>query len=121
MAFKMSLSVTMAHTSPVWGLLNLLGRMVLSTNWSAPNHQASYGQAGSSVKIKSGLKRMSDRTLETKLSRFLLSYKTALYTTTEITPAELLKKEVTENLDRLRLSTSTTVLLGQDHQKFHHG
>ena len=30
------LIVTMTHASPVWSLLNLLGRMVLSTNWSTP-------------------------------------------------------------------------------------
>ena len=35
--FHISLSATMAHASLVWSLLNLLGRMILSTNWSAPN------------------------------------------------------------------------------------
>ena len=35
-AFQIFLSVIMTHALPVWSLLNLLGRMVLSTNWSAP-------------------------------------------------------------------------------------
>ena len=63
---QISLSVTMAHASPVWSLLNLLGRMVLSTNWSTSN-----GQAESAVKIVKSGQEMSGETLETKLSRFL--------------------------------------------------
>ena len=88
----------------------------------SPYHQASNGRAESSVKIvKSGLRRISGGTLETKLSRFLLSYWTTLHTTTGVTPAELpIKKKLRTNLDWLRPSTSTIVLLSQDHQKFHH-
>ena len=87
-----------------------------------PYHQASNGQAESAVKIvKNGLGRMSVRTLETKLSHFLLSYRTTLHLTTGVIPAELLMKRKSQtNLDRLRPSTSTPVLLSQNHQKFHH-
>ena len=96
--------------------------MVLSTNWSVPWHQASNGQAESSVRIvKSGLRRMSGGTLETKLSWFLFSYRTIPHTTNGVIPAELqVKRKFQTNLDRLRPSTSTTELLSQDHQKFHH-
>ena len=63
---------------------------------------------------------MSGRTLETKLSRFQLSYRTTPHITTGVTPAELLMKmKLQTNLFRLRPSTSTTVLLNQDHQKFY--
>ena len=88
----------------------------------SPYHQALNGQAESSAKIvKSGLRRMSVGTLETKLSRFLLSYRTTPHTTTGVTPAELLmKRKLQTNLDRSRPSPSTTVLFSQDHQKFHH-
>ena len=84
-------------------------------------HQASNDQAESSVKIvKSGLRMMSGGTLETKLSRFLFSYWSTPHTTTGVTPAELLiKRKLQTNIDWLRPSTSTTVLLSQD-QKFHH-
>lgn len=82
-------------------------------------HQASNGQAESSVKlVKSRLRRMSGGTLETRLSWFLLSYSKTLHTTTGVRPAELLmKRKLQSNLDRLRPSTSTTVFLSQDHQK----
>ena len=51
-----------------------------------PYHQASNSLAESLVKIvKSGLRRISGGTLETKLSRFLLSYKTTPHTTTGVT------------------------------------
>ena len=75
--------------------------------------QASNGQAESLVKIvKSRLRNMSDGTLETKLSRFQLFYRTTPYTTNGVTPAELLiKRKLQINLDRLRPSTSTTILL----------
>ena len=64
---------------------------------------------------------MSGGTLETKLSQFLLSNSTTPYTTTGVTPAELLmKRKLQINLDRLRPSTSNTVHFSQDHQKFHH-
>ena len=76
-------------------------------------HQASNDQAKSVVKIvENGLRRMSGGTLKTKLSRFLLSYRTTPHNTTGVTLAELLKKmKLQTNLDRLRPSTSATVLL----------
>ena len=79
----------------------------------SPYHQATNSQAESSIKIvKSGLRRMSGGTLETKLSRFLLSYRTTPYATTGVTSAELLmKRKLQTNLDKLKPSTSTTVLL----------
>ena len=87
----------------------------------SPNYQASNGQVESAVKIvKSGLRRMSVGTLETKLSWFLLSYRITPHITTAVTPAELLmKRKLQTNLNRLRPSTSTTVILSQDHQKFY--
>ena len=64
---------------------------------------------------------MSGGTLERKLSRFLLSYRTTPNTSTGAIPAEMLvKRKLQTNLDRLMPSTSTTVLLSQDHLKFHH-
>ena len=84
----------------------------------SPYHQASNGQAESAVKtVKSGLRRMSGETLETKLSWFLLSYRTTPHTTTE---ELLMKRKLQTNLDRLRRYTFTTVLLSQDHQNIHH-
>ena len=58
-------------------------------------HQASNFQAESAVKIdKSGLRRMSGGTLETKLSWFLFSNRTTPHTTIRVTPAD--EKEVTD-------------------------
>ena len=88
----------------------------------SPYYQASNGQTESVLKIvKSVLRRLRGGTQETKLSRFLLTNKTTPQTTTGVTPAELLmKRKLQTNLNRLRPSTSITVLLSQDHQKFHH-
>ena len=83
----------------------------------SPYHQTSNGQAESALKIvKSGLRRISGRTLETKLSRFLLSNRTTPQTTSGVSPVELLmKRNLLTNLDRLRPSTYTSKLLSQDH------
>ena len=79
------------------------------------------GQAESGVKIvKSGPRWISGGTLEIKLSRFLLFYRTTSYTTTRVIPELLMKRKLQTNLEMLKPSTSTTVLLSQDHQKFHH-
>ena len=58
----------------------------------SPYHQTSNGQAESAVKIvKSGLRRISDGTLETKLLRFQFSNR-APHTRTGVTLVELLMK-----------------------------
>jgi len=64
---------------------------------------------------------MSGGTLETKISRFLLTYRTTPHTTTGTTPAELLmKRRLRTNLDRMKPATSTTVYNSQEDQKFFH-
>ena len=60
---------------------------------TAPRHPSSTGLAGRSVSIfKEGMKKMDESgdTVLTKLSRFLLAYRSTPQTTTGVTPAELL-------------------------------
>jgi len=60
---------------------------------TAPRHPSSNGLAERSVRIfKEGMKKMDESgdTVLTKLSRFLLAYRSTPQTTTGVTPAELL-------------------------------
>lgn len=88
----------------------------------SPHHQASNGLAERSVGlVKNGIKKMSGGTLETKISCFLLTYRTMPHTTTGSTPAELLmKRRLRTNLDRMKPATSSVVYNNQECQKFHH-
>ena len=59
----------------------------------APHHPASNGLAERAVRIfKEGFAKMEDGSVQTKLSRFLLSYRTTPHSTTGVPPAELLLK-----------------------------
>ena len=58
-----------------------------------PYHPASNGLAERAVRIfKEGYEKMEDGSVQTKLSRFLLSYRTTPHSTTGVPPAELLMK-----------------------------
>ena len=86
----------------------------------SPYHQASNGQAESLVKIvKIELRRMSGGTLERKLSTVptLLQDNTPYHNWSYT--CRTADKKLQTSLDRLRPSTSTTVLLSQD-TKFYH-
>ena len=59
----------------------------------APYHPASNGLAERAVRIfKEGFEKMEGGSVKTKLSRFLLSYRTTPHSTTGVPPAELLMK-----------------------------
>ena len=59
----------------------------------APYHPASNCLAERAVRIfKEGFEKMEDGTVQTKLSRFLLSHRTTPHSTTGVPPAELLMK-----------------------------
>ena len=60
---------------------------------AAPYHPASNGLAERAVQIfKEGYEKMEGGSVQTKLSRFLLSYHTTPHSTTGVPPAELLMK-----------------------------
>ena len=76
-----------------------------------PRHPASNGQAEALVKVvKSALKRRKEGSLQTRLSRFLLCYRTSPQSTTGRAPAELMfGRALRTSLETLRPSTRTAV------------
>ena len=66
----------------------------------APYHPASNGLAERAVRIFKGYKKMEDGSVQTKLSRFLLSYRTTPHSTSGVEPAELpMKRKLRTHLD----------------------
>ena len=83
---------------------------------SPPRHPASNGQAEVTVKIvKAALKRRHEGSLQTRLARFLLAYRTTPHSTTGRPPAELLNgRHLRTRLDLLRPDLSATVQRRQE-------
>ena len=83
---------------------------------SPPRHPASNGQAEVTVKIvKAALKRRHEGSMQTRLARFLLSYRNTPHSTTGRTPAELLvNRPLRTRLDLLRPDLATTVQRRQE-------
>ena len=91
---------------------------------SAPYHPATNGEAERFVQtFKNAMKaaKCDEGTLETKLARFLLVYRSTPNITTGQSPAELLfHRSLRTRLTLLSPSTSTFVVEKQIQQKFHH-
>ena len=89
---------------------------------SAPYHPASNGLAERAVRVfKEGIKKMGEGSVETKVSRFLLKYRTTSQTTTGETPAELLmNRRLRTHLDLVRPSLAERVRQNQGKQKQQH-
>ena len=77
----------------------------------APYHPASNGLAGRAVGIfKKGYEKIEDGSVQTKLSQFLLSYRTTPHGTNGVPPAELLmKRRLHTQLNRLVPSVANRV------------
>ncbi len=88
----------------------------------APYHPSSNGLAERAVQIfKQGLKKMSEGSLEDRLSRLLFSYRITPHSTTGRSPAELLLgRQLRSRLDLLRPDLSRNVEQRQDRQKLNH-
>ena len=89
---------------------------------SAPLHPSSNGLAERAVQsFKTGMKKMGDGSVETKLSRFLMRYRITPHTTTGASPAELLMKRKPRcRLDLVRPSMENRVRKKQMDQKANH-
>ena len=89
---------------------------------AAPYHPSSNGLAERAVQTcKAALKKMSADTLETKIQRFLLNYRTTLQGTTGIPPAQLLMgRQLRTRLDFVVPDVSKRVQDAQTTQKDHH-
>ena len=88
----------------------------------SPYHPASNGLAERAVRIfKEGYEKMEEGSVQTKLSRFLLSYRTTPHSTTGVPPAELLmKRKLHTQLNRLLPSVANRVRNKQSQQKAAH-
>ena len=69
----------------------------------SPYHLSSNGRVERAARIfKEGMKKMKERTIKTRLARFLFNYCIPPHTTTGVAPAELLlKRRVRTRLDLL--------------------
>ena len=87
-----------------------------------PYHPASNGQAERAVQtLKRSLNRQTGGSLETRVSRFLLSYRVTPHTTTGVPPCELLMRRTLRSLlDCPRPDVSRRVQGAQERQKQHH-
>ena len=92
---------------------------------TAPRHPSSKGLAKRSARIfKGGMKKMDESggTVHTKLSRFLLAYRSTPQTTTGVTPAELLfNRRLRTRLDLIRQDVRRRIEIQQLSQKGQHG
>ena len=89
---------------------------------SSPYHPASNGLAERAVQIlKNGLRKVTQGTLESRLSRVLFKYRITPHTTTGKSPAELLMgRPLRSHLDQLRPDSSLKVRQSQERQKASH-
>lgn len=89
---------------------------------SAPYHQASNGLAERAVQTwKNGLRKVSQGSLETRLSRVLFQYRITPHATTGKSPAELLMgRRLRSHLDQLHPDVARQVRRSQERQKREH-
>ena len=83
--------------------------------FSPPYHPASNGQAESLVRVvKHALKRSTEGSLHTGLSRFLLGYRTTPHSTTGRSPAEFMfGRNLRTRLDHIKPLLQESILLKQ--------
>ena len=89
---------------------------------TSPYHPSSNGLAERAVQtFKSGMKKLTEGSLETRLTRFLFHYCTTPHATTEQSPAELMfGRQLRTRLDLLKPDIGKRVRAHQEHQKRAH-
>ena len=89
---------------------------------SAPYHPSTSGLVERAVQtFKQGMKKQGDGSVDTKLARFLLSYRITPQSTTGESPAQLRwGRSLKSHLDVLRPDIATRVHLAQSRQKKQH-
>lgn len=90
--------------------------------FTAPYHPSSNGLAERAVRtVKHGLKRLTEGSLETRLSRLLLSYRTTPHATTGLTPSEMLmNRRLRTRITQLVPDTQESVIMKQAAMKDKH-
>ena len=101
---------------------NFLSKNGIKHTRVSPYHPASNGQAERAVgAFREGVEKIEEGTMQDTLSRFLLKYRTTPYTTTGVSPAELLiKRKLRTKFDLIVPNTASLVRQKQEHQKQTH-
>lgn len=101
---------------------SFLARNGIKQLTTAPYHPSSNGLAERAVQVvKRGLKKNVSGSLNSRLARTLLSYRTTPHTTTGVTPAELmLGRRPRIRLDLVKPNIAKDVALSQTQSKFRH-
>ena len=94
----------------------------ISHTTSAPYHPASNGLAERAVRtFKEAMRCMEGGSVETRIARFLLKYRTTPHSTTGVAPSQLLMgRRLTTVLDRMRPDVASRVHGRQVQQKANH-
>ena len=84
-----------------------------------PYHPASNGIAERAVQtFKSGMRKLKEGTLDTKVARFLFTYRVTPQSSTGVSPSELMfGRKIRTHLDSLRPDLARKVRLSQERQK----
>ena len=109
-----------SFTSASFG--EFLKRNGIAHSTSSPYHPSSNGLAERAVRtFKEAMKKMTEGSLNTRIARFLLKYRTTPHSTTGISPSEMLMgRRVTTILDRMRPDVESRVRQHQENQKSAH-
>ena len=89
---------------------------------SAPYHPFTNGLAERAVQtLKQGLKQLKQVSIETRVSRFLSSYRTTPQSTTGLSPSEMLfNRKVRTRFDLVQPCVEIQMVQKQLQQKLHH-
>jgi hypothetical protein len=88
---------------------------------SAPYHPASNGLAERAVQtFKNAMKKLSHRSIQSRVSQFLVRYRVTPQSTTGATPAELIGRKIRCKLDCIKPDLQGKVLEQQFKQKDYH-
>ena len=112
----------MALSSLLLNFNSFVSRIVSNTSKFAPYHPSSNGLAERAVQVfKRSFRKEKAGTIEERLARMLMKYRTTPHSTTGVSSSELLFSwKIKTRLDLIKPSLETKVYKKQQNQKIHH-